>query len=398
MQATPNANRKHIVFYGKTNSGKSSLLNVLAGQEVAIVSAEEGTTTDPVFKAMELIPVGPIVWVDTAGMQDGSSLGKLRMQKTMEMLRRTDLAIYVHSATDEDLENFEHFKLHFKKYAIPYLMVISQIDQVDEGQLGGLKATFKEALFTSVTEELGIDNLREVLIKRLEQEEEEKPLVGDLLPYGSKVILVVPIDSEAPKGRIILPQVQCIRDCLDHGIKSYVVRDTELKEALEEIKGVDLVITDSQAFSTVKEIVPEQIKLTGFSLLMSRQKGDLDAFVRGAEAVKSLVPGDEVLILEGCTHNTSHEDIGTVKIPRGLNQFVGGALNFTFKTGQDFSEDLEKYKLVVHCGGCMLTRKTVMNRIKACEEQGVAMTNYGVILAFLSGILDRSYEIFKESK
>lgn len=398
MQTTPNANRKHIVFYGKTNSGKSSLLNELAGQEVAIVSEEEGTTTDPVLKAMELIPVGPIVWVDTAGIQDATVLGKLRVQKTMEMLRRTDIGIYVMAANDLDRKTFEAFKLHFKKYAIPFLLIINQIDKLDQPALDLLKKAFPSALFTSVVTREGIEKVKDKLIERIQQEEEEKPLVGDLLPYGSKVVLVVPIDSEAPKGRIILPQVQCIRDCLDHGIKTYVVRDTELQEALTELKEVDLVITDSQAFGAVKEIVPEHIKLTGFSLMMARQKGDLRAFVEGIERAKTLKPGDEVLILEGCTHNTSHEDIGTIKIPKGLNKYVGGELKYTFMSGQDFPENLEKYKLIIHCGACMLTRKTVINRINACLEKEVAITNYGVMLAFLSGILERSYEVFKVDK
>lgn len=396
MQTTPNANRKHIVFYGKTNSGKSSLLNSLTGQEVAIVSEQEGTTTDPVIKAMELIPVGPVVWVDTAGIQDETVLGKLRLEKTMEMLMRTDIAIYVMAADDLDIESFNTFKLNFKKYAIPFLLVISQIDKVSEVEEAKIKEQFKEGILTSVKDEKSIEKLKKVLIEKINEEEEDKPLVGDLLPYGSKVILVVPIDSEAPKGRIILPQVQCIRDCLDHGIKSYVVRDTELAEALTEIKDVDLVITDSQAFAQVSKIVPDAVKLTGFSLLMSRQKGDLELFMRGIDKVKELKPGDKVLILEGCTHNVSHEDIGRIKIPKGLNKYVGGELNYTFVTGQNFPGNLSDYALVIHCGGCMLTRKTVCNRGHMCEEAGVAITNYGILLAFLSGILERSYEIFKK--
>lgn len=398
MQTTPNANRKHIVFYGKTNSGKSSLLNHLTGQEVAIVSDKEGTTTDPVIKAMELIPVGPVVWVDTAGTQDETALGKLRLEKTMNMLMRTDIAIYVMAADDLDMEAFNAFKLNFKKYAIPYILVISQVDKVSKAEEALIKQRFKGAILTSVKEETGVEELKEKLITKIQEEEEDRPLVGDLLPYGAKVILVVPIDSEAPKGRIILPQVQCIRDCLDHGIKSYVVRDTELKEALTELKDVDLVITDSQAFAKVSEIVPPSIKLTGFSLLMSRQKGELDVFMRGIEKVKTLKAGDKVLILEGCSHNVSHEDIGRVKIPKGLNQYVGGPLDYTFIAGQDFPGNLSEFDLVIHCGGCMLTRKTVCNRTHICEAAGVAITNYGMLLAFLSGILERSYEIFKEEK
>ena len=397
MEKAPNANRKHIVFYGKTNSGKSSLLNYLVGQDVAIVSEKEGTTTDPVIKAMELIPVGPVVWVDTAGVQDQTELGRLRIKKTMDMLMRTDLAIYVMAANDIDIEAFNAFKLHFKKYAIPYVVVISQIDKVTPAEIVHIQQEFKESVLTTIEDETSIIKLKEVVISKLEAEEEDKPLVGDLLPYGSKVILVVPIDSEAPKGRIILPQVQCIRDCLDHGIKSYVVRDTELEEALKEMPDVDLVITDSQAFAKVSKIVPNTIKLTGFSLLMSRQKGDLELFMKGIQKIKTLKPGDKVLILEGCTHNVSHEDIGRVKIPKGLSKYVGGELEFTYIAGQDFPGNLSDYELVIHCGGCMLTRKTVCNRARICDEKGVPITNYGMVLAFLSGILERSYEIFKSN-
>ncbi len=310
---------------------------------------------------------------------------------------RTDLAIYVMAANDINMEAFNEFKLYFKKYAIPYIVVISQTDTVSEIELVQIQQEFKDCILTSIKNGMGIVKLKEVIVSKLKEEEEDKPLVGDLLPYGAKVILVVPIDSEAPKGRIILPQVQCIRDCLDHGIKSYVVRDTELEAALKEIPDVDLVITDSQAFAKVSQIVPTSIKLTGFSLLMSRQKGDLELFMKGIERIKTLKPGNKVLILEGCTHNVSHEDIGRVKIPNGLSKYVGDKLEFTYIAGQDFPGNLSEYDLVVHCGGCMLTHKTVCNRAHLCEEKGVPITNYGMVLAFLSGTLERSYEIFKDN-
>ena len=237
--------------------------------------------------------------------------------------------------------------------------------------------------------------MKEKLIDIIKKEEEDISLVGGLLPYGSKVILVVPVDSEAPKGRLILPQVQCIRDCLDNGIKSYVVRDTELAEALEEIKGIDLVITDSQAFKKVSEIVPSNIKITGFSMLFARQKGDIQEFLKGVAAVKNLKSGDRVLISESCTHNVSHEDIGRIKIPKLLNQFVGGEIEFDFEVGHNFPEDIEKYKLIIHCGACMINRKTVLNRIKECKNKNIPITNYGVILSFLTNTLDRSRSIFE---
>lgn len=395
MNSTPNSNRKHIVIYGKTNAGKSSLINRLVGQNVALVSKEAGTTTDPVFKAMELIPIGPVLFIDSAGINDKTSLGDLRVSKTLELLKRTDLAIYLIDGEDIDKNSLNDMILQFKKFNIPYIVVINKCDNLNKEKLEELKNEFKDGIFISAYNNSGIDKLKEKLIDMLKEQEEDISLVGDLLPYGSKVVMVVPVDSEAPKGRLILPQVQCIRDCLDHGIKSYVVRDTELKEALEEIKDVDLVITDSQAFKKVDEIVPKNIKLTSFSMLFARQKGDINEFLKGVEAVRNLKPKDKILISESCTHNTSHEDIGRVKIPRLLSKYVKGELDITFKVGHEFPENIEDYKLVIHCGACMVNRKTVVNRIELCKEKEVPITNYGVILSFLTNTLDRSKVIFK---
>ncbi|MCI6189599.1 MAG: [FeFe] hydrogenase H-cluster maturation GTPase HydF [Clostridium sp.] len=395
MNSTPNSNRKHIVIYGKTNAGKSSLINRLVGQDVALVSKEAGTTTDPVFKAMELIPIGPVLFIDSAGINDKTSLGDLRVSKTLELLKRTDLAIYLIDGEDIDKNSLNDMILQFKKFNIPYIVVINKCDNLNKEKLEELKNEFKDGIFISAYNNSGIDKLKEKLIDMLKEQEEDISLVGDLLPYGSKVVMVVPVDSEAPKGRLILPQVQCIRDCLDHGIKSYVVRDTELKEALEEIKDVDLVITDSQAFKKVDEIVPKNIKLTSFSMLFARQKGDINEFLKGVEAVRNLKPKDKILISESCTHNTSHEDIGRVKIPRLLSKYVKGELDITFKVGHEFPENIEDYKLVIHCGACMVNRKTVVNRIELCKEKEVPITNYGVILSFLTNTLDRSKVIFK---
>ena len=298
MNSTPNSNRKHIVIYGKTNAGKSSLINRLVGQNVALVSKEAGTTTDPVFKAMELIPIGPVLFIDSAGINDKTSLGDLRVSKTLELLKRTDLAIYLIDGEDIDKNSLNDMILQFKKFNIPYIVVINKCDNLNKEKLEELKNEFKDGIFISAYNNSGIDKLKEKLIDMLKEQEEDISLVGDLLPYGSRVVMVVPVDSEAPKGRLILPQVQCIRDCLDHGIKSYVVRDTELKEALEEIKDVDLVITDSQAFKKVDEIVPKNIKLTSFSMLFARQKGDINEFLKGVEAVRNLKPKDKILISE----------------------------------------------------------------------------------------------------
>ena len=394
MNSTPNANRKHIAIYGKTNAGKSSLINRLLGQEVSLVSEKEGTTTDPVQKAMELIPVGPVLFIDTAGFKDESSLGEIRTKRTLDVLKRTDIAIYVFDATDIDLEEFNKIKRNFKKYNIPYLVVINQIDKIKKEELDLLKENNKDYLFISSLTGEGIEELKEKLINILKEEEDELPIVGDLLPYDSKVIMVVPIDSEAPKGRLILPQVQCIRDCLDHGIKSYVVRDTELESALKDISDVDLVITDSQAFKEVDKIVPKDIKLTSFSMLFARQKGDFEAFIKGAFKIKELNKNSKILIAESCTHNISHEDIGRVKIPKLINKAVGAELSYDYSIFHDFPDDIDKYDLVIHCGACMINRKTVINRVRDCEEKNVSITNYGIVLAYLNGILERSLSLF----
>nr|WP_278678591.1 [FeFe] hydrogenase H-cluster maturation GTPase HydF [Clostridium paraputrificum] len=394
MNNTPRGNRKHVVLYGKTNSGKSSIFNKLCNSNISIVSEIEGTTTDPVSKGVEFIPVGPVLYIDTAGLEDNTVLGGVRVNKTLNLLKRTDIALYIIDGKDKDLSSFNKMKKEFKKYNIPYLLVINKVDTLENGEIKELKKAYGNGIFISTKEDSDIEEVKEKLIELIEKEEEELPLIGDLLPYGSKVILVVPIDSEAPKGRLILPQVQCIRDCLDHGIKSYVVRDTELKEALEEVKDVNLVITDSQAFKFVDEIVPKDIMLTSFSMLFARQKGDINEFINGVWGVRNLKPGDKVLISESCSHNVSHEDIGRVKIPTLLEKYVGGKLDFEFKIGYDFAEDIGNYKLIIHCGGCMINRKTILNRINVCKERKVYITNYGVLLSFLTNTLERSKVIF----
>ncbi len=394
MNTTPNANRKHIGIYGNTNSGKSSLMNKILGQDISLVSNVEGTTTDPVQKAMELIPFGPVLLIDTAGLEDKTELGEIRVKKSFEFLKRLDFAIYVVDGKNLDIDTYKKWKREANKYNINYIVVVNKLDRLNNDEINNINNIFDNPLFISAKKNENIDKLKDELIKYLEQDEEDKPIVGDLLSYGSNVVLVVPIDSEAPKGRIILPQVQVIRDCLDHGIKTYVVRDTELEEALKEIKNVDLVITDSQAFKEVDKIVPKEINLTSFSILFARQKGDLNDFLEGANKLKDLKPGDKILICESCTHNISHEDIGRVKIPRMLNKIAGGELNLEYKVGYDFDEDVEKYDMVIHCGACMVNRKSVINKINLCKEKNVPITNYGLVIAYFTGILDRSIEIF----
>lgn len=395
MNSTPNANRKHIGIYGNTNSGKSSLMNTILGQDISLVSNVEGTTTDPVQKAMELIPYGPILLIDTAGLEDKSELGSIRIEKSYEFLKRLDFALYVVDAKNPDLETYKTWKREASRYNVDHIVVINKIDSTNEDEIESLSKNFKKYILVSAKEKIGIDELKKEIISNLEEIEEETPIIGDLLEYGSKVVLVVPIDSEAPKGRLILPQVQVLRDCLDNGIKTYVVRDTELKEAIKDIKDIDLVITDSQAFKEVESIIPKDMKLTSFSILFARQKGELKEFLEGTKKLDTLKPNDNILICESCTHNISHEDIGRVKIPNMLRKIAGGDLNIDYKVGYDFKEDVESYDLIIHCGACMVNRKSVLNKIKICKEKNVPITNYGMVIAYFTKILDRSVEIFK---
>lgn len=394
MHSTPNSNRKHIGIFGKTNSGKSSLLNSILEQEISIVSDKKGTTTDSVTKAMELIPFGPVLFIDTAGLDDTSDIGHLRIEKALKELKRTDFALIVMDSNEIDLDFYnEHLQL-LKKYNIPHLFILNKIDILDSESLSKLKNDFPNAIFISTRDRNTILNLKEILIKNLNQLEEEPTLIGDILPYNSTIVMVVPIDSEAPKGRLILPQVQLLRDCLDHGIKSYVVRDTELESALKDLKHVDLIVTDSQAFKKVDQIVNNRFKLTSFSILFARQKGDLASFVQGVKTIENLKDGDKILISESCTHNTSHEDIGRVKIPNLLKRYTEKQIIFDFKMGKDFPENLEEYALVIHCGSCMLNKKIMQTRIEESMGRNVPITNYGIVIAYLTGILEKSIEIF----
>ena len=393
MEKTPLAFRTHVSIFGNTNAGKSSLFNKLIGQDMMIVSSEKGTTTDPVTKAMELIPYGPIALTDTAGLGDYTEIGAKRMEKTEKILEKTDFAIYAAAADDFDAAAYEDMKKQFDKKHIQHLLVFTKSDL----GTGSLAEDYSEAVFISVNDDTSIDHLRKVLLERLSQlKPEEETMIGGLLPAGSTIIMVVPIDSEAPKGRIILPQVQFLRDCLDHGMKTIVVRDTELEETLNEQKKVDLVVTDSQAFKFVSQIVPENILLTSFSMMMASMKGDLKKLIAGADAIKNLKDGSKILMAEACTHNSSHEDIGRVKIPRLLQKYTGKRLEFEYYVHQDFPKDLSEYDLVIHCGGCMINSRSMNNRIEFCLENNVPITNYGVVLACVNGILDRSAKIFRK--
>lgn len=402
MNSTPKANRKHIGFYGKRNAGKSSIMNSIIGQEISLVSEIKGTTTDPVSKSAEMIPFGPVVFIDTGGIDDKGQLGELRVKKTIKTLDKVDLAIYVMDIEDIDDEYYGEFVKELRKRNIPYMTVINKIDMVSGERLKEIKSIMinerklENMAFVSVVYSDTISSLKNEIIKGLGSEKDEDTLIGDIISYGGKVIMVVPIDGEAPKGRLILPQVQLIRDCLDHGIKSYVVRDTELASAIEDLKDIDLVVTDSQAFKEVDKIVPKDISLTSFSIIMARQKGDLNIFVEGIKIIEGLKEKKKpkVLIMESCSHNTSHEDIGRVKIPKLLTKHLGREIDFRFRMGEDFPRDLESYDLVIHCGSCMLNKKTMETRMKICSDKGVPITNYGILLAYLTGILNRAVKVF----
>ncbi|MCW6090876.1 [FeFe] hydrogenase H-cluster maturation GTPase HydF [Clostridium sporogenes] len=394
MNTTPNANRIHVTFIGKTNSGKSSLMNALLGQNISIVSPIEGTTTDPVSKAMELIPLGPVLFTDTAGLEDNTELGKIRIEKTLNTLLKTDFAVYVMSAEDIDINLYEKTINKFKEQNIPYIIVINKMDTIEKNKIDNINKIIENPILVSSNDINSILTLKDLIIKNLIKTKEDDTIIGNLLPYNSKVIMVVPIDSEAPKGRLILPQVQLIRDCLDHGIKSYVVRDTELKSALDDIKNIDLVVTDSQAFKKVDKIVPKSIGLTSFSILFANYKGDLTTFVEGTKAINALNEDSKILISESCTHNYSHEDIGRIKIPNMINSHVDKKLNYEFKMGGDFPQDVDKYDLIIHCGACMVNKKSMDSKLKLCKEKNVPITNYGILISYLTGILDRSIELF----
>lgn len=393
MQTTPNSNRTHIIFLGATNSGKSSLLNAITEQEISIVSDIKGTTTDSVKKAMELIPFGPVLFIDTAGFNDDTELGKLRIEKTLKEIKKSDFAIYVIDGNNFDEEAEKTYKENLalmKKYNLPFITAVNKSELLSDEKKEEIKKIIKEPYFISAKSRESILDFKKILIEKLDVLEEEPSLLKGIVEYGDTVVMVVPIDSEAPKGRLILPQVQILRDALDNGVKVIVTRDTELAAVLEENKNIKLIITDSQAFKIVDKIVADRYPLTSFSILFAKQKGDLNKFIAGIEVIKNLKEGAKILIAETCSHNTSHEDIGRVKIPTLLQKKTGKHFDFSFSMGKDFPNDLEKFDLIIHCGGCMITRKTLENRIAECENAGVKVTNYGMIIAYLTGILEKS--------
>jgi len=385
-------NRLHITFFGMRNAGKSSLVNAVTGQELSIVSDVKGTTTDAVRKAMELLPLGAVVITDTAGLDDEGDLGKERVRKAKQELIRTDIAVLVTDATREPLEEEKALLNEFKDRKIPYIIVRNKAD------LDTIPWESEETVFTSAKNGTGIEELKEKLGK-LKTDKKDKKVVADLVKKGDTVLLVIPIDEAAPKDRIILPQQIVIRELLEKGVTILCCRDTEVEETLEKIKDMpNLVITDSQVFGKVEKNVPKDVPLTSFSILFARYKGELESLTKGAEKLKNLKTGDKVLIAEGCTHHRQCNDIGTVKMPNWIKEFTGETPEFAFVSGREFPENLNDFALVVHCGGCMITETEMKNRIKIAEEENIPVVNYGIAIATMKGILDRSTEIFKSNE
>ena len=407
MNETPSGERVHIGFFGRRNAGKSSIVNAVTGQELAVVSDVKGTTTDPVSKAMEILPLGPVVVIDTPGFDDEGGLGEKRVAQAKKILGKTDIAVLVVDASEGLKATDGELAVLFRERNIPFLVALNKSDIAEDsedhvlaeeepGLLQAVASGSQGMIHVSALSGGGIYELRE-RIAALKPAGNEGRIVADKINAGDLIVLVVPIDKAAPKGRLILPQQQTIRDILDAGAASLVVRDSELEAALKSIgRKPDLVITDSQVFGKVDKIVPDDVPLTSFSILMARYKGLLDEAVKGVAAVKDLKDGDRVLIAEGCTHHRQCGDIGTVKIPKWLAEHTGKELVCETASGTGFPEDLSGYALVVHCGGCMLNEKEVIRRTKQAADQGVPITNYGTLIAYLHGILSRSLEIFPE--
>lgn len=391
LNDTPKSDRIHIGIFGKRNAGKSSIINAITSQNLAVVSKVKGTTTDPVQKAMELLPLGPVMIIDTPGIDDEGELGKMRVEKSYQVLNKTDIALLVVDGNvgltqcDKDLIE------EIKKRKLPYLIILNKSDEVCN------RYDIENSIWVSAETKENIWELKERLSKLVPNENMTLKIIGDLLDPEDIVVLVVPIDSAAPKGRLILPQQQTIRDVLEAGAISVVTRDTELPQTLKALgKKPKIVVTDSQAFGKVKNDVPEDILLTSFSILFARYKGDLSEQIKAVKAIDSLKDGDYVLISEGCSHHRQCDDIGTVKIPRWLKEHSGKKINYEFSSGTEFPRDLSKYKAVIHCGGCTLNEKEMKHRIAVAKEQNVPITNYGIFIAYTQGILKRSLQAFPE--
>ena len=401
MNQTPASERVHISFFGKRNAGKSSVINAVTGQDLAIVSSVRGTTTDPVYKTMELLPLGPVMIIDTPGIDDEGELGALRVRKSYQVLNKTDIAILVVDSTTGKGEEELALIHRFHKKGIPYLVVYNKIDLLSGEEIKDLAMSVRPGeVLVSAADGMNIQELKEKIATLKPEDTHKYPLIQDLIEPLDLVILVVPIDKAAPKGRLILPQQQTIRDILERGALSLVVRDTELKSTLDHFlaQGVcpKLVVTDSQAFARVSKDVPENITLTSFSILFARYKGELETQLKGVAALSSIEDGDRILIAEGCTHHRQCGDIGTCKMPEWIRNYTGKKPVFEFTSGTEFPDDVSSYKMVVHCGGCMLNEREMKYRIACCQDQGVPITNYGILIAQVTGILKRSLGPFPQ--
>lgn len=403
MNETPSADRVHIGFFGRRNAGKSSIVNKVTGQELAVVSDVKGTTTDPVSKAMELLPMGPVVIIDTPGIDDEGHLGELRVRKAKQVLNRVDVAVLVVDATVGKTSVDEELIHIFKEKEIPYLVVYNKADLLKTkggnrlSSDNNLNQNTEQSIYASAATGQNIYELKEKIASLAVTDELKLRLVGDLLEPSDFAILVVPIDKAAPKGRLILPQQQTIRDVLEAGAAAIVIKEDELSNTLETLgEKPKLVITDSQVFARVSEETPEDIWLTSFSILFARFKGNLKTAAAGAAALDRLKDGDKILISEGCTHHRQCDDIGTVKLPRWIRNYTGKELEFEYSSGRDFPEDVTKYSLIVHCGGCMLNEREMRYRQKCALDQEIPITNYGIAIAYMQGILKRCVEMFPD--
>lgn len=399
LNATPSSERVHIGIFGKRNAGKSSLINAITGQNLAIVSEAKGTTTDPVYKAMELLPLGPVMIIDTPGIDDEGVLGSLRIQKAYQVLNKTDIALVIIDAavgpSAEDLRLIE--RINTKK--IPLLIVINKCETINEDKKTAYQALLSNGklLFVSAEQKLSIFELKEAIAQTVPADENKAQIVADLLSPSDFVVLVVPIDSAAPKGRLILPQQQTIRDILEADAAAIVVKENELTNTLQNLgKRPKLVITDSQVFKKVAAETPADILLTSFSILFARYKGNLQTAVQGVTALDSLEDGDKILIGEGCTHHRQCDDIGTVKLPRWIKEYTGKNPEFIFTSGTEFPLNLSPYKMIIHCGACMLNEREMQYRIKCTADQNIPFTNYGITIAYINGILKRTVEPFPQ--
>lgn len=391
LNDTPKSDRIHIGIFGRRNAGKSSIINAITGQSLAIVSEIKGTTTDPVQKAMELLPLGPVMIIDTPGIDDIGELGEKRIEKSYQVLNKTDIALLVVDGTlglqNEDKAIIEAIK----ERKLPYIIILNKSDEVTH------RYEIENSIWVSAKTNENIWELKERISKLVPADNMTLKIIGDKLEPNDIAVLVVPIDKAAPKGRLILPQQQTIRDILEAGAVSVVTRDTELAETLKSLgKKPKMVITDSQAFGYVKNIVPEDILLTSFSILFARYKGDLEKAIKAVKAIENINDGDTLLIAEGCTHHRQCDDIGTVKIPKWLKSHTDKKINYEFTSGTEFPKDLSKYKAVIHCGGCTLNEKEMKHRVNVCKSQNVPITNYGIFIAYVQGILERSIQVFPE--